>query len=59
MSKRKRNKTSTAMPVLATDSTEYTDSQFYADLAKASEALNRMVREAVLEDEQGKPKRKC
>lgn len=38
--------TDTTAPVLARDSTDYSDTQFYADLRKAAERLNRMVREA-------------
>ena len=33
---------------------EYTDEQFYADLRKASAALDRMAEEALEEDAQGK-----
>lgn len=60
---------STAAPILATSrtplgvyitlhrETDYTDTQFYADLKKARKSLDRMKRKALKEHAQGKTRK--
>ena len=43
----------TTMGLLARDTTDYSDTQFYADLRKASKKLDLMIKQALDEDARG------
>jgi len=44
---------STATDITVLDGTDYTDSQFYADLKRNSDALNRLEAEALAQHQAG------